>query len=109
MTGAGGFLTTALDIPLLFALAVRSVMEIGRYGYSLDQPRDERFVLGVLIAAVSGSAGAEAQGPGQAPRDRGLADRADPGGNDRRGSDVDAVPARGVRSSRGWTSSRADC
>jgi hypothetical protein len=56
LTGAGGLLTTALDIPLLFSLALRTVMRIGHcYGYALDQSRDEPFVLGVLIAAVSGS------------------------------------------------------
>jgi hypothetical protein len=53
-TGAGGMLTTLLDIPILFVLALRTIIKIGHcYGYPLDRPRDQVFVLGVLLAATS--------------------------------------------------------
>jgi EcsC protein family len=56
LTGAGGVLTTALDIPLLFVLSLRTILRIGHcYGYTLDRQRDRPFVLGVLIAATSSS------------------------------------------------------
>ena len=55
-TGAGGVLTTVIDIPLLFILSLRTILRIGHcYGYTLDHPHDQKFVLGVLIAATSGS------------------------------------------------------
>jgi hypothetical protein len=55
-TGAGGVLTTLIDIPLLFVLSIRTILRIGHcYGYSLDHPHDRGFVLGILIAATSGS------------------------------------------------------
>ena len=55
-TGAGGVLTTLIDIPLLFILSLRTILKVGHcYGYSLDRRRDQHFVLGVLIAAVSGT------------------------------------------------------
>jgi EcsC protein family len=55
-TGAGGMLTTLLDIPLMFVLSLRTILKIGHcFGYPLDQHKDERFVLGVLIAATSGT------------------------------------------------------
>jgi hypothetical protein len=55
-TGAGGVLTTVVDIPLLLILSLRTILKIGHcYGYSLDRRRDQHFVLGVLIAAVSGT------------------------------------------------------
>ena len=55
-TGAGGILTTLLDIPLLLILALRTILKIGHcYGYPLDQKNDQGFVLGVLIAATSGT------------------------------------------------------
>ncbi len=55
-TGAGGALTTLIDIPLLFVLALRTVLKIGHcYGYPLDRPEDRPYVLGVLLAATSGS------------------------------------------------------
>jgi hypothetical protein len=54
-TGAGGVLTTLLDVPLLFVLAVGSIRKIGHcYGYALEAPRDRHFVLGVLIASMAG-------------------------------------------------------
>jgi hypothetical protein len=68
-TGAGGALTTLVDVPILFILALRTILKIGYcYGYPLDQPRDRPFVVGVLIARVparsrsgaSGSAGSAA-------------------------------------------------
>jgi hypothetical protein len=56
VTGAGGVITTLVDIPLLFVLALRTIVRIGRsYGYPLRDEYDQRFVIGVLIAAVSGS------------------------------------------------------
>ena len=55
-TGAGGILTTLVDIPLLFLLSVLTILRIGHcYGYSLDRKRDQQYVLGVMIAAVSGT------------------------------------------------------
>jgi hypothetical protein len=56
LTGAGGPITTLVDMPLLFLLSLRTIVRIGRcYGYPLDQERDRKFVLGVMIAAASGS------------------------------------------------------
>jgi hypothetical protein len=56
VTGAGGVLTTLADVPVLFVLSLWTIIKIGRcYGYLLDQERARKFVLGVLIAAVSGS------------------------------------------------------
>jgi EcsC protein family len=55
-TGAGGVWTTLLDVPLLFILALRTIRKIGcEYGYHLEKPKDRRFVLGVLLVALSGS------------------------------------------------------
>ena len=55
-TGAGGVFTTLIDIPLLLIFALRTILKIGHcYGYPLDQHKDQRFVLGVLIAATSGT------------------------------------------------------
>ena len=48
--------TTALDMPLVFVLALRTVIEVGHcYGYTLDQAKDRPFVLGILLVASSGS------------------------------------------------------
>lgn len=55
-TGAGGVLTTLIDIPLMFVLALRTILKVGHcYGYTLDRAEDRHFVLGVLIAASSSS------------------------------------------------------
>ncbi len=55
-TGAGGFLTTVIDGFLLFVLTLRTIMRIGHcYGYSLDHRRDQAFVLGVYLTAMSGT------------------------------------------------------
>jgi len=55
-TGAGGFLTTLIDGPLLFVLTLRTIMRIGHcYGYALDHRRDQAFVLGVYLTATSGT------------------------------------------------------
>jgi hypothetical protein len=55
-TGAGGALTTVIDIPLMFVLALRTILKIGHcYGYALDRAEDQHFVLGILIAASSSS------------------------------------------------------
>jgi hypothetical protein len=54
-TGAGGVITTLLDVPLLFVLAVGTIRKIGHcYGYPLHH-KDWHFVLGVLTAAMAGS------------------------------------------------------
>jgi hypothetical protein len=56
VTGAGGVLTTLADVPVLFVLSLWTIIKIGRsYGYPLEQERAQKFVQGVLIAAVSGS------------------------------------------------------
>jgi hypothetical protein len=53
-TGAGGALTTLIDVPILFVLSIWTILKIGRcYGYPLDKQRDQHFVLGLLIAAIS--------------------------------------------------------
>jgi EcsC protein family len=55
-TGAGGPLTTLADVPLLFTMALRTILKIGHcYGYPLDQRKDRPLVVGVLITAISGS------------------------------------------------------
>jgi hypothetical protein len=55
-TGLGGMWTTAIDVPLVFVLAIRTIIKIGHcYGYTLDQPKDRPFVLGILLVASSGS------------------------------------------------------
>lgn len=54
LTGAGGPWTTVLDIPLLFAVAIRTVLRIGHcYGYPLDRKTDRAYVLGVMVAALA--------------------------------------------------------
>ena len=56
VTGAGGAITTLVDLPLLFTLSLWTIVRIGRcYSFPLDQERDRKYVLGVLIAAASGS------------------------------------------------------
>jgi EcsC protein family len=56
VTGLGGVWTTLLDIPLLFGLALRTIIRIGHcYGYPLDQWKDRPFILGVFIVATAGS------------------------------------------------------
>lgn len=54
LTGAGGALTTLLDVPLLFGVALRTIIRIGYcYGYPLDRKTDRAYVLGVLVAALA--------------------------------------------------------
>jgi hypothetical protein len=56
LTGAGGVFTTMLDIPLLFGLALRTIIKVGHcYGFPLDRPTNRAFVLGVLAAALTDS------------------------------------------------------
>jgi hypothetical protein len=56
VTGFGGMATTALDIPLLFGLALRTIIKIGHcYGYPLDQEYDQRYVLQILVIGACGS------------------------------------------------------
>lgn len=56
LTGAGGIVTTFLDVPLLFTLSLATIRRIGHcYGYPLDHRRGRHFVLGILIAAMAGS------------------------------------------------------
>jgi len=53
-TGAGGIWTTLIDIPLLFILALRTVLRTGYcYGFPLDR-RDRHFIIAVMTAAISG-------------------------------------------------------
>lgn len=55
-TGAGGIWTTALDVPVLFALAMRTILKVGHcYGYPLDNERDRKYVLGILVVGSSSS------------------------------------------------------
>jgi hypothetical protein len=55
-TGAGGMLTTLLDVPILFILGLGTIRKVGHcYGYPLDGHRDRHFVLGILMAAMAGS------------------------------------------------------
>ena len=56
VTGAAGPIMTAIDVPLLFASALRTIVRIGYcYGYSADAPKDRYFNLGVLTIATAGS------------------------------------------------------
>ena len=56
VTGAGGALTTLIDVPLLFVSALRTIVQVSHcYGYSGDEPRDRYFNLGVLTIAMAGS------------------------------------------------------
>jgi hypothetical protein len=56
VTGAGGIISTALDVPLNFALAMRTILRIGHcYGYLLDCTEDRAYTLQILIIGVSGS------------------------------------------------------
>jgi hypothetical protein len=54
LTGAGGVISTLLDVPLLFTLCLRTIIKIGHcYGYPLDRPTDKAWVLGALAVALS--------------------------------------------------------
>jgi EcsC protein family len=56
VTGAGGALTTLIDVPLLFVSGLRTIIRIGQcYGYPADEPDDRYFNLGVLTIATAGS------------------------------------------------------
>jgi hypothetical protein len=56
VTGAGGLLTTFLDVPLLFMLGLATIRRIGHcYGYPLEHHKDRHFALGVMTAALAGS------------------------------------------------------
>ncbi len=53
-TGLGGFLTSALDVPFLLGIALRTIIRVGHcYGYALDNPKDRRAVLGILLVAAT--------------------------------------------------------
>ena len=55
-TGAGGMLTTLVDVPLLILLALRTIRKIGHcYGFRLDGTQGRGFVMGTLSTAMSGS------------------------------------------------------
>ncbi len=55
-TGAGGPVLTLVDVPLLFASALRTIIRISHcYGYRGDQPSDRYYNLGVLTIATAGS------------------------------------------------------
>ena len=97
-TGAGGVLTTLLDIPLLFVLSLGTIRKIGHcYGYPLDRHNDRPFVLGVLIAAMAGSLEIAPNAARPASRDRGHAHRGVPGGPRHRGATVAPLSARDLR------------
>ena len=54
VTGAGGFLTSALDVPLFLMLALRTIVKMGHcYGYPLDHELDRRRILGILMVATT--------------------------------------------------------
>jgi hypothetical protein len=54
LTGAGGIVTALLDAPLLFTLCLSTIIKTGRcYGYLLDKPTDQAWVLGALGVALS--------------------------------------------------------
>lgn len=54
LTGAGGVWTTLLDVPLLLTLCLRTIIKNGQcYGYPLDRPSDEAWVLGAFALALS--------------------------------------------------------
>jgi EcsC protein family len=56
LTGAGGVWTTLLDIPLLYAVCIGTIIKVGHcYGYALDRPTDKAWVLGALTVALSDS------------------------------------------------------
>ncbi len=56
LTGAGGVWTTLLDIPLLYAVCLRTIIKAGHsYGYALDRPTDKAWVMGALTVALSDS------------------------------------------------------
>jgi hypothetical protein len=56
VTGVGGTMAIALDVPLLFTLAMRTIIKIGRcYGYPLEDADARALVLGILIAALTES------------------------------------------------------
>jgi hypothetical protein len=56
VTGVGGVVTTAIDVPLLFASALRTILRIGYcYGYPADAATDRYFNLGILTIATAGS------------------------------------------------------
>lgn len=56
VTGAGGFLLAAADVAALTAIVLRAIRRTGQcYGYSLEQPQDRPYVLGVLMVACSRS------------------------------------------------------
>jgi EcsC protein family len=65
-TGAGGVLTTLLDVPILFVLGLRTILRISYcYGFPVETPKDRYFNLGVLTAATSGSLPTRRQRLGQ--------------------------------------------
>jgi hypothetical protein len=56
LTGLGGMVTTAIDVPLQFATALRTIIRIGYcYGYPADDPNDRFFNLGILTIATAGT------------------------------------------------------
>jgi EcsC protein family len=56
VTGVGGVLATAIDVPILFISALRTIVQIGHcYGYSSDEPTDRYFNLGILTIAMAGT------------------------------------------------------
>jgi hypothetical protein len=57
VTGAGGFFLAAADVGALAILALRAIHRTGHcYGFPLDQPRDQSWVLGILLVVGTKSA-----------------------------------------------------
>ena len=55
-TGAGGLWTTAIDVPILFVSALRTIVRMGYcYGYEADRSADRYYNLGILTIAMAGS------------------------------------------------------
>jgi hypothetical protein len=65
-TGAGGVLTTLIDVPILFIIAMRTILRISYcYGFPVEMPRDRYFNLGILTTATSSSLATRRQRLGQ--------------------------------------------
>jgi hypothetical protein len=54
-TGAAGLVGLAADIPVLFTVVMRMIMQIGScYGYDVRQPEEREYVLQILRTASAG-------------------------------------------------------
>jgi hypothetical protein len=56
VTGAGGFLLAGVDVVALTTIVLRAIRFTGYcYGYALDRPEDQPYVLGILMVACTRS------------------------------------------------------